>query len=507
MSLHTQPRDTWGWARVAHEDGGALRPLRKRIRRWVTRPWFAWILGLLVGALSVFGYLHATRPTQPPPSTAGAATELRSDRSLRSASQDDVHPTLPTVPAPALSGQATPAVHAAPPNAQGAGDVRYTSSDQTQPTLLGAVSRQSFLFGKAKTFQTALERAGVSPAEALAIATSMKGVFDVRRCRPDFTIVVERDAQTQLVKFELHTSAVRHYESVPSKKDGASTGAWTSKRVDAPVERTRMARGGAIETSLGDALEKTGLGADLVGDFVEAFEGKVNFSSDAKKGDLFKIVVDEERIGASIKRYTQALALEWKSAKTGVLRAFWFAPRGRAGEYYDSNGRAMQGGWLRTPVRYDHISSLFDMKRKHPVLKRVVPHLGIDYAAAPGTPVYAAADGRIVFAGNKGANGNLVSIRHDRGFETGYAHLLRIAPGARAGKTVRQKQLIGYVGSTGRSTGPHLHFGLQRGGRFIDPMPYLRGLGKKLSEPDLNEFQKSVKPLNAELNRIPAPHN
>jgi len=197
------------------------------------------------------------------------------------------------------------------------------------------------------------------------------------------------------------------------------------------------------------------------------------------------------------------LALEYGSARRGSpVTAFWFAPKGGHGDFYDEHGRALHGGWLRTPLRYDHVSSGFNPRRRHPILKRIVPHNGVDYAAAPGTTVWSAADGKVTFAGTRGPNGNLVSIKHAGGYETHYAHLLRIARGIKAGVSVNQRQPIGAVGSTGRSTGPHLHFALERNGRFIDPTKQLNGPGRPLPASQLPEFKQRVAKLKRALAAI-----
>ena len=140
----------------------------------------------------------------------------------------------------------------------------------------------------------------------------------------------------------------------------------------------------------------------------------------------------------------------------------------------------------------------------HPILRRVVPHNGVDYAASTGTPVWAAAEGTVTFAGVRGANGNLVSIEHADGYSTHYAHLHRITPGITRGVEVQQRQRIGQVGSTGRSTGPHLHFGLKRRGRFIDPIPEINGPGRPMPAPDLRRYRVHMQGLLRALSAIPS---
>src|SRR5690606_3579865 len=130
----------------------------------------------------------------------------------------------------------------------------------------------------------------------------------------------------------------------------------------------------------GDALATMGLGRSLVGVFIEAFGARANFSTDTRAGDTLRIIVDEERLDGELLRYGRVHALEYDGAKTGALRAYYYEVAAGDGDFYDDTGRATHGSWLRTPLRYDHISSPFDPNRLHPILRRVRPHNGVDYA-------------------------------------------------------------------------------------------------------------------------------
>jgi murein DD-endopeptidase MepM/ murein hydrolase activator NlpD len=365
------------------------------------------------------------------------------------------------------------------------------------PITPGAVERHTFTFGRAPTFRHALANGGFERDDTATLEAALDGVLDFRRCRPDHRMVVERDTEGRIVLFEYHPGPTE-YVQVTRGGDGALRG----ERVEVPRERKRVATAARVRSSLGDALDRAGLGRSLVGLFVSVFEGRVDFSADTREGDHFRIIVDEEHIDGEFLRYGTAHALEYVGARTGTVRAFWYEPKGGLGDHYDETGRAMQGGWLRTPCRYDRISSRFNPRRMHPILKRVVPHNGVDYAAGTGTPVRAAADGTITFAAPKGANGNLVSIRHADGYETLYAHLHGFAKGIRSGEKVKQRQVIGYVGTTGRSTGPHLHFALKHHGRFLDPLEVINGPGRKLPAREMSSFKQRMRRLEQELAEI-----
>ncbi len=353
-------------------------------------------------------------------------------------------------------------------------------------------------FGRSPGFRPALLSAGCTGAEADALINALDDVMDFRRCRPSHQMVIERDIDGHLSRFEYRASITQIYEAHLDDE-----GTLVGSQVEVPIERVRVRRGGTVTASLGSALEAAHLGRSLVGVFVETFEREVSFNTQTRAGDTFRIIVDEERVGGEFLRYGTVHALEVRGQRLGEHQAFWYEAREGRGEFHDPTGRAVHGGWLRTPLRYDHISSPFDPRRMHPILRRIVPHNGVDYAAGTGTRVWAAADGTISFIGPRGANGNLVSIRHANGFETHYAHLHRFASGLSRGDEVAQRRLIGYVGSTGRSTGPHLHFGLKRNGRYVDPQAELNGPGRMLGGGHLGRFRRLVRQLQSELAEIP----
>ena len=358
-------------------------------------------------------------------------------------------------------------------------------------------ARYETLFGTTPSFRGALLAAGLEPEECAEVEAALQHIVDFRRCRPEHRLIVERDENARLSHFEYHPSPTEFVE-VRRGEDGI----FRAEQIRVKVERTPIARASSVETSIGDGLVGLGLPAGLATFFVEAFEGRINFAVQARKGDVFRIVVDEERVDGEFLRYGRVHALEYEGQKTGKVQAFYFQPGSQTGQFYDDTGRAMVGGWLRTPLRYDRLSSRFNPRRFHPILKRVMPHLGIDYAASTGTPVWAAADGRVTFAGRRGPNGNLVVIRHTGGFETAYAHLHRIKSGIRPGTLVKQRELIGFVGSTGRSTGPHLHFGLKKYGRYIDPLTELNGPGRRMPARELQAYRESMAQWQAELASI-----
>ncbi len=418
-------------------------------------------------------------------------TESAPQEPIATAFGTDIEPPPTAMPAP---GQ-EPAAEPEPAEVE---EERPSTAEESsqRPVTAGAISRHDARFGEARFFREAVRNAGLTAEEAASLERALDGVLEFRRCRPRDRMSLERDTDGNLVRFEYRKSATEYYVMTR-----AADGSMSGEKVEREIERVRVARGGHVTSSLGDAFTRAGLGRSVVGTFVEAFGTKARFASQARRGDRFRVVVEEELVDGEHLRWGTVHALDYVGENTGELSAYRYEHRGRP-DYYDSTGRSLNGSWLRVPLHYERMSSPFDPHRMHPILRRVHPHNGIDYAAATGTPVWAAASGTITHAGPKGPNGNLVSIRHENGYSSHYAHLHRIQSGIRPGVEVEQRQLIGAVGTTGRSTGPHLHFGVKRNSSWIDPAPVLDGPGRMLPAGPLGRFRNLRRRLDRELAAI-----
>jgi len=217
--------------------------------------------------------------------------------------------------------------------------------------------------------------------------------------------------------------------------------------------------------------------------FVSSFKNSLNFKNDLRKGDTLVMIYEQKyRLGRPFSMP------ELKAAMIEMGKKQHYIYLNDDGRYYDAKGNEVEGFLLANPVRGARISSYFTNRRFHPVLKKWKAHLGVDYAARRGTPIVAAGSGRVSYAGRLGSYGNLIKIRHDDGYETRYAHLKSFRRGVRRGKYVKKGQTIGYVGSTGRSTGPHLHFELRKHGRAINPLRVVQVTTKKLKGKEKTAF-------------------
>ncbi|WP_236843597.1 peptidoglycan DD-metalloendopeptidase family protein [Campylobacter lanienae] len=230
----------------------------------------------------------------------------------------------------------------------------------------------------------------------------------------------------------------------------------------------------------------------LANAFNKSFNGSVNFKT-LQKGDRLAIVYErKKRLGKYIGEPNIKVAMIETRGKPNYIYKFNDA-------FYDPNGRELENFLLIKPVPNARISSRFNPKRFHPVLKRYRAHLGTDYAAPRGTKIYAAGDGVVSFVGNKGGYGKTVTIQHSGGYMTLYAHLNGYAKGIKKGKKVKKGQLIAYVGSTGLSTGPHLHLGLYKNGNAINPESVVKITKSELNKNQKIEFNKLKESLNNQI--------
>ena len=226
----------------------------------------------------------------------------------------------------------------------------------------------------------------------------------------------------------------------------------------------------SVETSLLEDGRKAGIDPSLLSQLADIFTWDIDLEKDIHKGDSFKILYEERsRKGQQNKNSLRILAAELVSAGQR-LTAIYFEKQNGQGNYYNLEGRSLARSFLRFPLEFSNITSEFAHARFHPLLKVNLPHTGVDFAAKRGTPVRAVGDGIITQSGWNGAYGKAIDIQHDSTYMTRYAHLDRLARGIREGVAVVKGQVIGYVGSTGRATGPHLHFELYKDQQYIDPL-------------------------------------
>ena len=249
-----------------------------------------------------------------------------------------------------------------------------------------------------------------------------------------------------------------------------------------------------IDQSLFLSSQRAGLDDSLTMRLAQIFQWDIDFVLDIRKGDEFYVLFEERYLDNEFIGYGEILAAEFINQNTAYRAVRYVDETGRSG-YFNADGRNMRKAFLRAPVEFSRISSNFNLRRKHPLHNRVMPHRGIDYAAPTGTPILAAGDGRVQIVASNNASGNYIVLQHGEQFTTKYLHMSRFARGIRKGSKVEQGQVIGYVGSTGWSTGPHLHYEFLVNGVHMNPRTVKLPDAKPIGNAELNRFSNDTGPM------------
>lgn len=305
-----------------------------------------------------------------------------------------------------------------------------------------------------------LKAEGLGDAERHQVSKALSKKIDLRRLRPEDSYELVFSTAGLLRSLAI-TKALQYYSL--SALDGGG--------YEVSVEAVELKPGagkaaGEIKASLWESMSAGGVPPGVILDYADIFSWSVDFLTETRDGDRWALAWEYKTAPSGKVLSQKILAAYYDGEETGLKNAAHYA-----GGYYDEKGESLRSMFLRAPLHYRRISSYFTNRRYHPVLKYFRPHHGIDYAAPSGTPVSAVADGTVTYAGWKGGNGKLVVLRHGGGYESTYGHLSRFAKGVRGGRRVAQGDVIGYVGSTGLSSGPHLDFRVKLNG---SPLNFLK---------------------------------
>ena len=319
-----------------------------------------------------------------------------------------------------------------------------------------------------------LRRLDLEAGDRDRIARAIGEQADLRKILPGEVIEVARDPGGALCEAVLVRDPRRRI--VARFVEGNEARTFLEER---EVDLSVRLLAGELEGSLFDAVIAAGGDANLTMRYADLLAWQVDFLTEPRAGDRFRILVYEERLDGEDLGFGKILAAEYQGARASARAVRW-TDDDEVLDWYDDEGKSVRRAFLKSPLDYRRISSRFSAHRLHPILKTVRPHWGVDYAAPVGTPVSALGDGMIAFAGRKGGLGNLIEVRHNATVSTFYGHLSKFAKGVRSGTRVVQGEVIGYVGSTGLSTGPHLDFRVRKNGRYVDPLKMESPAGREV---------------------------
>ncbi|HUU38642.1 MAG TPA: peptidoglycan DD-metalloendopeptidase family protein [Candidatus Desulfaltia sp.] len=332
-----------------------------------------------------------------------------------------------------------------------------------------------------------LSRYGFSPADIQALYDQIKPVFDLRRIRAGRFLRLYADPSGAVVRLEYDVDDI-NYLSVEKRED-----LFRAALEARPVETEIGMVWGTIEDSPIQAFDRHGEEDSLALAFADLFGWDVDFYIDIRQGDTFKVIFEKRYLQGRFIGYGQILAAELLN-QGKIHQAFYFAspPDTHKPGYYDAQGQSLEKEFRKSPIKWARITSRFSRSRLHPIHKVYRAHYGVDYAAQVGTPVQATADGVVSFAGWNGASGRMVRIRHKNAYETMYLHLRSFGPGIRSGARVKSGGIVGYVGSSGDSTGPHLDYRIKRNGSYLNPLSAKFDPVEPLKEELLGDFGKEI---------------
>ena len=363
--------------------------------------------------------------------------------------------------------------------------------------------RKAVVIRSGDTLSAALSRAGGSRAETEAAIVAFRKVHNPRKLRVGQTLSLAfepengSDSTPRLAAFALDVAADRDVV-VARGEDGI----FLPSVVDRPLDRVLQRTAGTIDSSLYVSARAAGMPNQVLMEMVHIFSFDVDFQREIQRGNRFEVLYEAvfNRAGEFVENGPILYAMLEVGEREVEL--FRYEPDEGPADYLDGAGASVRKALMRTPINGARLSSGFGMRR-HPILGYNKKHLGVDFAAPVGTPIYAGGDGTITMIGWHGNFGKYVRIRHNSTYSTGYAHLSGYAKGMKRGKRVRQGQVIAYVGNTGMSTGPHLHYEVMQGNKRINPMTLKLPSGRKLKGRELAAFQEQVQKITILLAEVP----
>jgi murein DD-endopeptidase MepM/ murein hydrolase activator NlpD len=335
-------------------------------------------------------------------------------------------------------------------------------------------------------------RVGISAGELHAVLSQGGATHNLKKIYPGQTLRLKTNADQQLVSLSYK---IDELSTLDISRNGDEFEISTTHRT--PERRIKNVSG-SIDNSLFVSAQAAGLSDSMTMELAGIFGWDIDFVLDIRKGDQFTVLYEELYLDGEPIGNGDILAAEFIN-QGKRYQAVRYTDAGGKTDYYSLDGKSMRKAFLRTPVEFSRISSGFSLGRKHPILNRIRAHKGVDYAAATGTPIRATSDGKIIYRGKKGGYGNTIIIQHGSKYSTLYAHMSKYRSGLKTGSRVEQGQIIGYIGSSGLATGPHLHYEFRVDGVHRDPLKVKLPGAEPLNSKYLADFSRKAESLLAQL--------
>ena len=367
------------------------------------------------------------------------------------------------------------------------------STEVVEPVYLYGIDTTPYIVSndsvrKGDTAGAILNRYGISSRKIYTLEQKADSIFPLRKIRDDrmYTTFIRTEEDStgirEILDYMVYHISNTEYATFAFVGDSVSV-----TRSAVPVRIERRCTNAEITSSLWGAIMKADLPYALADEFEDIFQWTVDFFG-IQEGDSFTIIFDEKFVDSTSVGIGRIYGARFNTGKKTIY-AIPFANEHGKIAYWDYEGTSLKKQMLQAPLKYTRISSKFTYKRLHPVHRVYRPHTGVDYAAPSGTPVHSVADGVVTKAGWGGGGGNTIKVKHSGGLETGYLHLKSFAKGIKVGTRVSQGQTIGYVGSTGTSTGPHLDYRIWQNGKPIDPLKITQQPSEPISKKLMPEFE------------------
>ncbi len=417
-----------------------------------------------------------------------APEQLSAEEAVQLASAEPALDSSTSKPLPDKLPAVTPA---SPSNATGTVTEEIAEHPATVPEPAPVENWLKIQVRSGDNLTTLFKKAGLGANEMYPMLNALKPERPLKRLMPgqhlEFLITDGRLEKIRHQKSPLLSTLISRTE------DG-----YRSEQLERTPDIRQVYVRGEIDQSLFLAGQKAGLSQKKIMELAAIFGWDVDFALDIRKGDSFAVIYEELLLEGKVIRDGNIVAAEFTNQGNN-FRAIRYTDSKGDSNFYTPEGKSMRKAFLRTPVDFTRISSKFNPNRKHPIFKTKRPHRGVDYAAPSGTPIKSSGDGKVIFAGRKGGYGKAVIVQHGQKYTTLYAHMRRIKPGMKRGKRVKQGQVIGYVGSTGYATGPHLHYEFRVNGVHRNPLTVPLPQARPLPKKELAAFNPIAKEMLVQL--------